>query len=78
MLQRRKRLTRVPARLVVFGVIVLAGVLSMAYGYFFGKSVVLYAGLGVALFGSFNTVIHLIANPGSPRFMREWHNQSMS
>ncbi len=58
----RPRPTRVPTKYVVFGIIILAGVLAMAYGYYQNSLLAIYFGAALALLGALNTVLPLIVH----------------
>jgi hypothetical protein len=43
--------------MVVMTLILLSGVIIMAYGFFEGKSVMMYSGLGITVISSFNLIV---------------------
>lgn len=64
MSNRKKRLKKVETIFVILGLIILAGVLSMVFGYFRGNNAALYAGVVVAVLGAFNTVVFVAIKRG--------------
>jgi uncharacterized membrane protein YiaA len=59
MRQRRKRLQRIESYSIYLGLILLAGVLLVSYGFFNNYNTALYIGLPVTIFGSIYGVIHI-------------------
>jgi hypothetical protein len=58
MLAREYRLgKKVPTRMVVLAIVLLAGVFSLAYGFYLNDQVMLYIGLVVVLLGSLNAIV---------------------
>lgn len=70
---RRIGFERVPTRSVVIGVILLFGVLSMAYGYFQDNQLMLYVGLAVTALGALNGIIFSVILSNGIRFTRHGH-----
>ena len=71
--EHRIKLGKVPGWPVVFGLIMLCGVLSMAYGFYRNNETVLYVGLAVSILGAFNGILFLVIRPGEVRIMRQRH-----
>jgi len=59
MYQRRKKLQKIKTYSIYLGLIILAGVLLMAYGFFNNYNTALLIGLPVTIFGSFYGIIHI-------------------
>ncbi len=70
---RRIGFERVPTKSVVIGVILLLGVLSMAYGYFQENQIMLYVGLAVTILGALNGIIFSTILPNVVKFTRHGH-----
>jgi hypothetical protein len=70
---RRIGFERVPTRSEVIGVILLIGVLSMAYGYFQDNQIILYVGLAVTILGALNGIIFSTILPNVVKFTRHGH-----
>lgn len=58
-----KGMEKVPARTVIMALVLLAGVLAMAYGYFVNSSAVLYAGIAVTAMTALNMVVFSVIGP---------------
>lgn len=58
---------------VVLGVVLLCGVLSMAYGFYENSQMVLYVGLAITILGALDGIIFLTILPGELRFPRHRH-----
>jgi len=62
---------KVPTGMVVWAVVLLAGVFSMAYGFYLNDHVMLYVGLVVVLLGVLNGIVfrilHLKQGSSQPR-----------
>ena len=58
---------KVPASQVVMALVLLAGVLAMAYGYFVNNSAVLYAGIAVTAMTALNMFVFSVIGANSLR-----------
>ncbi len=61
--QRKRRLEKIPVRILVVAVTILVGILSTAYGYYGSSEGVLYAGLVVTAAGVLNAVVLSLIMP---------------
>jgi membrane protein YdbS with pleckstrin-like domain len=61
---------RIPTWSVVLGVVLLCGVLSMAYGFYQNSQTALYVGLAVTILGALDGILFLTILPGELRFPR--------
>ena len=62
---------KIPIWSVVLGVILLCGVLSIAYGFYQNSQAALYAGLAATLLGALDGIIFLAIIPGELRIRRQ-------
>jgi uncharacterized membrane protein YecN with MAPEG domain len=67
---RQIKFEKIPTWSVVLGVILLCGVLSMAYGFYQNSQAVLYAGLAITLFGALDGIIFVMIQPGDMKLRR--------
>jgi hypothetical protein len=68
---RQIKFEKIPIWSVVLGVILLCGVLSIAYGFYRNSQAALYAGLAVTLLGALDGIIFLTIQPGALRLRRQ-------
>jgi uncharacterized membrane protein len=74
MLSRQIRLrNRIPARSVVVAVILLVGVLSMAYGYYQNSHAMVYVGLVITFAGALNGIFLSVIWPSASRIAGHRH-----
>ncbi len=74
MLTRQIRLrNKIPARSVVVAVVLLVGVLSMAYGYYQNSLVMVYLGLSITIVGALNGFILSVILPSALRVRGHRH-----
>ncbi len=64
---------KIPTWSVVLGLVLLCGVLSMAYGFYQNSQTALYAGLAITILGALDGIIFLTILSGELRFTRHRH-----
>lgn len=73
MLASRNKFDKIPTTTVVISLILLAGVLSMCYGYYEDNDVALYAGIAVTVMAAFNVIMFSIILPGMLKVVGRRH-----
>jgi hypothetical protein len=69
MMPSQARLNKIPGSTIIMSLVLLAGVLSMAYGHHHNGQVMLYTGIAVTAATAFNLIIMSLVSPNGFRIM---------